>query len=425
MRKNVLIIERDFIPYSNSFGYCIRMVKLAEFLLQNGIDVFVLAAKGRLISYFGYEKLLKRLNVFYVPDFFQRWRVSSIITQKENNGDKKSWKVNIFLWVLKKLIKPTIELLQELSIPDIYVFGYRRYYKKASQIIDNKKIRNVIISSPTHSMQLVGLLLKKRYGKRINLIVDYRDSLNKIPIIRTICNRFEEKVLKNADYFTCVTPPILDKINKNFFDISKKSVVVMNGYDENIKIPREWRNRSEDNTLTIGHFGTIYTYRSPKFRNPEPFFKMLLDFRKKIKVFFYGKVVIDKKWQDRLRGVLEIGGNLPHKDALKMMQKMDLLLVFSTRGSADEAIPGKLFEYIFSEKPILLVGPKDMYCTQIFDFHRLGYVMDLYSKQDMLDKMNQIYNDWKAGRLKARYKKEDFSEYSRQNQYRKMLDILK
>ncbi|PKP60632.1 hypothetical protein CVT91_04695, partial [Candidatus Atribacteria bacterium HGW-Atribacteria-1] len=130
------------------------------------------------------------------------------------------------------------------------------------------------------------------------------------------------------------------------------------------------------------------------------------------------------KWQDKMQGIIEIGENLSHIEALKMMQKMDVLLVLHSKvDGGDEPIPAKFFEYILVEKPILLVGPKNMMLGEMIKKDGLGYVGDIYSEQDMLNKMNTIYELWERDKL-VKYTKENFKKYSRQNQYEKMLEIL-
>lgn len=431
MKKKVLIIIREFIPYSLSAGSCMRVIKMAEFFAQNDIEVFILSGKGQKISYFGYEKLINNVKVIYVPDplhFYLTSMSNSLHENKSNTSNAK--KTNMLKRFIANFMKYFQRFINEIFVPDVFVCTNYSYYKKASELIEKEKIKNIIISSPLHSIQLIGPLLKRIYGNKINLIVDYRDSWNgtgifkkKIYPFQIINEYLESNVLKNMDYFTYALPLTLNKINEKYFDISKKSLLVMNGYDDKMNIPDNFNNNTKNDVLTIGYFGSISDDLNSS-RNPELFFKALLKFNRKIKLCFYGHVTISKKWQDKMSGILEIGENLSHIEALKMMQKTDLLLVVHSKiDGGDEIIPAKFFEYILVEKPILLVGPNNMMLGEMIKKDGLGYVMDIYSEQDMLNKMNNIYKDWEMNKL-VKYKNENFKKYSRQNQYKKILEIL-
>ncbi len=431
MKKKVLIIIKEFIPYALSLGSCMRIVKMAEFFVQNDIEVFILSGKGQKISYFGYEKLINNVKMIYVPDYLHFYLTSTsntlYKTKYDTRNTKKTNAVKRFTANVIKYFKRTIN---EIFVPDVFVCTNYSYYKKASELIEKEKIKNIIISSPFHSIQLIGHPLKRRYGDKINLIVDYRDSWNmtgifkkKLYLFQTINEYLEKKVLKNMDHFIYVSPPILNKINEKYFDISKKSLFVMNGYDDKMNVVSNFNYNNKNDVFTMGYFGSI-SDDSNSFRNPELFFKALLKFNRKIKLCFYGKVTISKKWQDKMNGIIEIGDNLFHTESLKMMQKMDVLLILHLKiDGADEAISGKFFEYISVEKPILLVGPNNMLLSEMIKKDSVGYVMDIYSEQDMLNKMNDIYRDWEMNKL-VKYKKENFKKYSRQNQYKKILEIL-
>lgn len=428
MKKKVLIIVREFVPYCLSLGSSMRILKMAEFFMQNGIEVFILAGKCWKISYYGYEKLVRDMKVKYVPDLLFIYHAGGYESLNKNDIKKQSLikrlNTKFIIFVMK-----FIAFFDPIFVPDMFVCTNYLYYKKATELIEKEKIKNVVISSPPHSIQLIGPLLKKKYGNKINLIIDYRDSWNLMRFrkmlypLRHISEYLEKKILKNTDYFIYVSSPILNKINKNYFDITKKSLLVMNGYDENIRIDN-WNGNVRSSVLTLGHFGSIY--ENPRYhRDLTLFFKALLKFNGKIKLCLYGDVIISKKWQDKMRGILEIGGNLPHIEALKMMKKMDVLLILHSRRDewADEVITGKFFDYVFAEKPILLVGPTNMEVAKMIEKDGLGYVADIFSEESMLKTLDKIYKDWETGKL-VKYKRENFKHYSRQYQYRKILEIL-
>ena len=100
-----------------------------------------------------------------------------------------------------------------------------------------------------------------------------------------------------------------------------------------------------------------------------------------------------------------------------------LMLLHSDPRGSDEVIPGKLFEYILAEKPIVSIGPKNMEASKIVSQNNLGYVIDLDDEEDLSDKLTRIYQDWKQGTLIS-YKAKDHAQFSRPYQYSKFLEIL-
>jgi len=321
------------------------------------------------------------------------------------------------------------EFIKEVSVPDPIVYSTPFYAVKALKIIRQHGIKNVIVSSPPHSMQLVGLIVKTALKNMINLVVDYRDTWNTTQIFRKknfafqALNSYLEKcVLTAADRFVYCTNPMLGKINHLFFDISEKSQLVMNGFDiQNRIVPK--RINMHNAFLTIGYFGALNEHEK-SYRNPSLFFKAVEKLKTRIKLIFYGNISIASHWNERLKGIIEIHKSIPHNKAIERMQDMDLLmLLHSERYGADEVITGKFFDYILSERPILSVGPTNMESSRMVREHGIGYVADLYNEMDLLNTLNQIVKDW-GNKALPTVRNEDFKYFSRQSQFNKLLNMF-
>jgi glycosyltransferase involved in cell wall biosynthesis len=417
MQKKVLIISRDFIPYCRSLGGVIRVLKMAEFFHNNDICVYILAAKGEKINYFGYENLIKNIKVIYIEDPLQNYVTKninrmSLITAEDTN-------------LITKIQTGVKNFINEISIPDAGVFFTRNTLMKALELISEKDIKNIIVSSPPHSSQLVGLKIKKKLGSDISYIVDYRDSWNLTRLFskntylpNKLNEKYEKDVLKKCDYFLYVSFPMLQKINFKYFDITSKSLLVMNGFD--IKMANNNIVYDKNDILTIGYFGSTSVHH-----NPENLFKVVKKLNKQIKLIFYGHTLVGSDWMYKMDGILEVKGNLEHKKALNMMRKMDILMIiYSEVDGADEVITGKLFDYMLAEKPIFVVGPKNMEAARLVKDRQLGYYADIYNEKDILHTLNCIYKDWQNDELIS-YSLNNVKDFSRQNQYKKILDILK
>ena len=420
MHKKVLIISRNFIPYCESLGGVIRVIKMAEFFQENNIDVYILCAKGEKISYFGYENLIKDLKVIYIEDPLQNYVTKNVNDTRLTStvNDK-----NLFIKIRNNLKK----IINEFSIPDAGIFFIRKSLNKALKLISDEHIKNIIVSSPPHSSQLLGLKIKKLLGSDICYIVDYRDSWNCTALFskntyltKKLSEKFEQNVLKMCDYFLHVSLPILRKVNQKYFDITSKSLLVMNGFDIKMADHNRYSCYIKNNILTVGYFGSIGGER-----NPERLFRAILKLNKEIKLMFYGPTLINNTWMENMEGILEIKGTVNHQKALNMMRKMDiLLLIHSEVDGADEVITGKLFEYLLAEKPIFVVGPKNMEAMRLVKERQLGYCANIYDEEDILNTLHCIYEDWQSDELIS-YSLNDVRDFSRQHQYKKLLDILK
>jgi glycosyltransferase involved in cell wall biosynthesis len=419
-KRKVLIIARDFLPYYPSLGGVIRVVKMAQFLQEQGCDVYVLCARGEEIGYFGYEDIVNKLKVVYVDDKLQRYYNKQAII---NTGNKEE--INTSSPILQGLKN----LINDFCIPDKGIFFVNRYVNEASKLIVENNVNTVIVSSPPHSTQLIGLNLKRKFGNKIKLIVDYRDSWNTTAIFqkrhwlaKKISLKKEKEVLRIADKFTYISRPMLEKINSTFMDISNKSLLIMNGFD--LKMNNEVTVTVPTNKeLTIGYFGGISDH--PKsFRNPTRFFNVVSKLSDNINLVFYGSTVLNMKWKECLGDKLKINETIAHTEALELMKTMDLLLVVHSESmGGEEVLTGKIFDYFLAQRPVLVVGPKNMEAARLVRENQLGYCLDIFNEDEMVKGLQEIHRDWQQGQLVS-YSLDDVVKFSRQQQYAKLLEIL-
>ncbi|GJL67423.1 MAG: glycosyl transferase family 1 [Nitrospirales bacterium] len=426
MPKRILIIIRDFLPYAYSVGSVLRMLKLGDFLVDRGYEVHILAAEGEPVSTFGYESTLRQFKLHYVPDRFQRYSTRKWIKQQSTTcstptGEKKDAKG----WAIKNFLT----LAHTLIIPDTGILFAHSLANGAQEVAERFNIRNILVSSPPHSTQAVGYVLKKRMGVRINYVFDYRDSWNtlgifapKNPISRWVSQRMEASALKAADHITYQSAPVLSQLNSMFFNVSSKATLVMNGFDEKMALePMGKMSRTED--VTIGYFGGISDFPT-SYRNPTTFLEAVEESQIPIKVIFYGDINLSEDWGKRLKGRLEIYKNLPHDEALRRMHEMDILMLLHTQEQgSNEVIPGKLFEYMLAERPILALGPVGMEARRIVKDEGIGYTADGSSKKEIATTLSTIFADWTHKQM-PRVDSKKLSTYSRQNQYKKILPVL-
>lgn len=336
------------------------MLKLAQYLQNEGCDVNVLCAKTAHVDDYGYADLLATLNVTYVEDpvamagskLYKQPQNDEVSAASSVAGDMKSR--------FKRLV---IELLT----PDTAVMMTRRLTGEARKFLATVPNLTVITSGPPHSVHLVGHMLK-RSNPAIQWIVDYRDSWNGTSLFRKRSrflqkvNEFlEKKVLSACDRFTYISIPMLKKAELlGGPRLAGKSSLIANGFDASLLELFTGRAPRAGN-LRVGYFGAIDDGAN-SYRNPACLLEVLSS-RPELAVTLelYGSIQISPAWKERLGNRLHIGPRLSHGEALRVMAEMDVLLLLHTREEgADEVITGKVFEYIASGLPIVSVGPKGM-----------------------------------------------------------------
>lgn len=245
--------------------------------------------------------------------------------------------------------------------------GWNLYaLKEASEIIRRENISHVITTSPPHSTQLIGLKLKKRFPK-ITWIADLRDSWTDIyyydlfyPTLpaRALDRFYERSVVKHADKIITVGKNLGEIYASKITGASEKTIVLPNGYDEE---DFEGVENILPERFTLTYVGTL-----SEIYPTEGFFKAMKELEKRGKDFilrFVGSIPPDmKKDISNMLGAdkTEFISYTEHPSAIRLMSSSSLLILIIPNTLKNRAItPGKVFEYIATQKPILYIGPSD------------------------------------------------------------------
>ncbi|MDG1659979.1 MAG: glycosyl transferase family 1 [Winogradskyella sp.] len=296
-----------------------------------------------------------------------------------------------------------------------------------SDYINKNVIDTIITTGPPHSLHLIGLHLKQSLN--IKWVADFRDpwttigyhkSLKLMNFAKKKHNQLEQKVLNTVDEII-----VTSNHTKNEFSLKSKQPikVVTNGYDNNsVEI------NSKDDKFTISHIGSLLSER-----NPLVLWEVLSELVSENQLFanafqlnFIGIVsdaIINTVKSFGLINHLNILGYVNHDKAIEFQKKSQLLLLIEIDSEDTKAIiPGKLFEYMISETPIIGVGPKDSDVETIITESNTGSYF-LYSEKEKLKiKVLSYFKDFKNGPLKSN--PVGLQKYSRRNLTEKLSDIL-
>ncbi|MBA2407988.1 MAG: glycosyl transferase family 1, partial [Chitinophagales bacterium] len=204
-------------------------------------------------------------------------------------------------------------------------------------------------------------------------------------------HRLEKDVLKTADKVTTVSWHWAAELG----EIANREVhVVTNGYDEQ---DYEGLVRKPDKKFSITHIGLlsverklIHFWTAVKELNEEiPTLKTDLVIRLAGKVDF---AVLDELKSMGLSAFVENKKYLPHEEALQMQVNASvLLLVLNDVPNAKGHIPGKLFEYLAAQRPIICVGPSNGDAASILSETKAGEAFDFDDKEGMKKHLKVLY----------------------------------
>lgn len=275
-------------------------------------------------------------------------RISSGIIQKHK---KQSLLERLFLWIRGNFF-----------IPDARKYWVNPSVKAISKIIAQKNIQTVITTGPPHSVHLIGLRLKSKFN--VKWVADFRDPWTSIgyhkklkltKVSKRKHKALEAQVLTKADTIIVTS----QTTKREFEGLTNRPIsVITNGYDA----PRP--TFKLDEKFTISHIGSLLTDRNPSvlWEVLSQLCREITDFQKALNIQLIGVVGDGVKAtlsEYDLMGYVKDFGYVSHNEVVQLQSKSQVLLLLEidsveTRG----IIPGKLFEYLNAERPILAIGPE-------------------------------------------------------------------
>lgn len=305
-------------------------------------------------------------------------------TQKISSGiipaaKKQSVLEKLLLWVRGNLF-----------IPDA-----RKYWVKPSvtylkKYIQENNIDTILTSGPPHSLHLIGLKLKEELG--VKWFADFRDPWTTIGYHKALKlssyadkkHKFlESKVLNAAD-----TIIVTSKTTKSEFQaLTQKPIeVITNGYDiENVA------KQTLDEKFTMAHIGSFLSDRNPKvlWEVLQELVTENSTFSANFQLKLIGKIsqeILESLSNYNLESYCNNLGYVSHTEAIAHQRKSQVLLLIEIDSEDTKSIiPGKLFEYMVSERPIVAIGPKDSDFAEIISSTNTG-VFFTYSEKERLKK---------------------------------------
>lgn len=296
-----------------------------------------------------------------------------------------------------------------LFIPDPRVSWVRGSVRFLKKYLREHPVDAVVTTGPPQSMHLIGRGLKRSLG--LPWIADFRDPWTRMFYYKHLClskfadskhHRLEQSVLDEADLVLAVSPPVRDD-----FQAQTRTPVhlITNGYDEDDFPVREPGSRRD------GKFRIVHTGLFAADGNPLKLWDALArrcredeDFAQRLEIRLAGKTdapVLEAIRERGLGAQLVDLGYLPHSRVVQEQQEADLLILpLRHEPEYAKVLPGKIFEYIASGRPVLGIGQEDGAAAAILRDSGAGRMYDWDREDKFLEFMDM---DHEAAEGAARY----------------------
>jgi glycosyltransferase involved in cell wall biosynthesis len=296
-----------------------------------------------------------------------------------------------------------------------------------SSYIKEHYIDTIVTTGPPHSMHLIGLNLKQNF--KLKWIADFRDpwttigyhqKLKLLRFARLKHKKLESEVLQNADHIVVTSPTT----KREFEAIAKKPItVITNGYDANTV-----KETVLDIKFSFAHIGSLLSER-----NPEVLWQVLGDIVRDDKVFqsqfqlnlvgAVSKEVLESLDAHNLSQFVNLVGYVSHDDAIRYQKQSQVLLLIEIDSEDTKCIiPGKLFEYMVSNRPILALGPKDSDVAQIMASTNTGDYFEYSEYDNLKQKVLQHFDAFRHRNLQSHGI--GLQQYSRKELTKKLSDLI-
>ena len=432
--KRVLIISYYWPPTGGSGVQ--RWVKFAKYLPAEGWQPVIytpenpeqLAVDASLEAEVPTEAEIIRRRIVEPYEMYKKLLRKSghskeVVEVNPVNAQNKSFLQKVAMWIRGNFFRPDPRCL--------WIRPSVRFLKK---YLKEHPVDLIVSTGPPQSMHMIGRKLARETG--LPWIADFRDPWTKIFYFKHLSmtraterwhHKMEKKVLDDATAVVAVSP----LVQQDFQAMTQTPVeLITNGFDECDfhQEPFKMAEGGPQQLFTITHTGLFAADG-----NPTVLWEVLAEkcrtceeFRKSLRINLIGKTdeQIIKAAHDAGLGenVYDLGYQ-HHARAVDEQRKASLLILPLRKEPEYKAVlPGKLFEYMASYRPILGIGQPDGAMSMILDSTKTGVVFDWEDKVAIAKYIDECCEKHLEGSL--RVEGSDISQFTRRNLTRRMAQLF-
>ena len=310
----------------------------------------------------------------------------------EISSGSKSWKQRLSLWIRGNLF-----------VPDPRVGWVRPSVRFLKKYLAEHPVDVIVTTGPPHSMHLIGQRLHRDLG--IPWVADFRDPwsrmyyLKHLPMSARTWRRLrsmEQSVLDSCTTALAVTPLVQEEFQAQ---TATPVAMITNGYDG---------GDFDQPVEPDGFFNIVHTGLFAADGNPLNFWKVLgikawaePDFKEALRLRLVGKVdreVYAAIEEAGLAGNVVDLGYCDHLTAVRE-QLAASVLILPLRNDPEyrPILPGKLFEYLASRRPVLGIGQEDGAMARVLADTGAGVTADWNNVDAMRAFIDTAWEQHKAG----------------------------
>lgn len=333
------------------------------------------------------------------------------------NSQKKNWKQKLALFIRSNMF-----------IPDPRVTWVSKSISVLQKYLKEHPVDVIVSTGPPHSMHLIA----QRLSARVNIpwIADFRDPWTKMFYFKDLSlmrralkkhQKMEQAVLDDADVVIAVSPLVRNDFqNKTGTPVE----LITNGYDE------------EDFTMDIkpnGYFNLVHTGLFASDGIPTTLWKVLADLmeedpllKSRLCIRLVGKT--DQEVLESLKeyGLADVVLDLGYRSHTETIceQKAASVLLLPLRKAPEyrKTMPGKIFEYLASRRPVLGIGQEDGVAADFLKRNGAGVMYGWDNYECLYKYIRQAWERHKAGEWYCT--SGDISRYSRRSLTRDLVEVM-
>lgn len=373
-----------------------RPLMLAKYLKEMGWEPIVLAPNPGMYHTFD-ESLEKQVvDLGIRVERVEAKTLFQIGSSKSRKVKNSRWKSRLLKWITSWFF-----------LPDNKKGWIEPAVKKAESIIESEKIKIIFATSPPQSNLLIAGRIKQKAATPV--VMDLRDEWLDSQWIKYPTRwhyrkmlRMEKTTLAMADAVTVVNERYKRSLESRYGESIPMIKTIPNGYDE--ELFTQLSPAGAPGKFTIIHSGKFYEDIQPySFLRA---LKWALDdspeLANNLDVQFQGGLSEDH-WKVinklGLKSIITDFGYVNHTRAAGNLLNADLLfLTLPNRKEMESVTPGKLFEYIGTQKPILGFLP-DGVSTSILKLYDCGLIVEPSNIKQGSEAILKLYEMWKKGKL--------------------------
>jgi len=314
-----------------------------------------------------------------------------------------------------------------LFIPDARVFWVKPSVSFLKKYIQEQEIDTVITSGPPHSLHLIGMKLKSKLN--IRWVADFRDPWTTIGYHDKLRlsdyaakehKALELQVLNAADTILVTSKNTKLEFQKK---TPKPIEVITNGYDvKNIG------KQTLDEKFSLAHIGSFLSERNPiiLWQSLSELVVEVPGLAQNLELKLIGTIskdILDTIQSYNLNEYLNCIGYISHQEALVEQRKSQVLLLIEINSlQTISIIPGKLFEYMVSERPIIAIGPRGSDFAEIISNTNSGVFFDYSEKESLKRTIKDYYQKYLDWNLKTH--PVGLDQYSRKNLTARLAQLI-